>query len=94
MAKKRKRKVRFFPGTKINDMYHYAILLLGKRSSYIILPIDINDILCKSGSHRLNKVLDLKNFTREKHQFAKKTSLYPHLPHTIIQKSQDSISEL
>ena len=42
MSRNRKIKVRYFPGAKIKDMYHYAIPLLEKShkiSSYILVQI-------------------------------------------------------
>ena len=42
MSRNRKIKVRYFPGAKIKDMYHYAIPLLEKKrkiSSYILVQI-------------------------------------------------------
>ena len=42
MSRNRKIKVRYFPGAKIKDMYHYAVPLLEKNhkiSSYILVQI-------------------------------------------------------
>ena len=36
MSRNRKIKVRYFPGAKIKDMYHYAIPLLKKKPENII----------------------------------------------------------
>ena len=43
MSRNRKVKIRFFPGAKINDMFHYAIPLLEKKPDYVILHVGTND---------------------------------------------------
>ena len=42
MSRNRKIKVRYFPGTKIKDMCHYAIPLLEKKPENIILHLGTN----------------------------------------------------
>ena len=48
MSRNRKIKVRYFPGAKIKDMYHYVIPLLEKKPENIILHLGKKDTPYKS----------------------------------------------
>ena len=43
MSRNTEIKVRYFPGVKAKDMYHYAISLLEKKPENILLHLDTND---------------------------------------------------
>ena len=48
MSRDKKNKVRYFPGAKIKDMYHYAIPLLEKKPENTIFYLGTNDSPYKS----------------------------------------------
>ena len=48
MSRDKKNKVRYFPGAKIKDMYHYAIPLLEKKPENTIFYLGTNDSAYKS----------------------------------------------
>ena len=48
MSGNSKIKVRYFPGAKIKDMYHYVIPLLEKKPENMILHLGTNDAPFKS----------------------------------------------
>ena len=75
MSRNRKVKIRFFPGAKIKDMFHYAIPLLEKKPDYDILHIDTNDAAYKGGSDISNEILELMRFIKEKHPGHNKITL-------------------
>ena len=75
MSRNRKVKIRFFPGAKIKDMFHYAIPLLEKKPDYIILHVGTNDAPYKGGSDISNEILELMRFIKEKHPGCKKITL-------------------
>ena len=64
LSRNRKIKIRFFPGAKIKDMFHYAIPLLEKNPDYVILHVGTNDA-----------ILELMRFIKEKHPGCKKITL-------------------
>ena len=66
MSRKRKHKVRYFPGAKIENIYHYAIPLLEKKPENIILHLGTNDAPDKSGTNILKDLIELKDFILEK----------------------------
>ena len=66
MSRNRKIKVRYFPGAKIKDMYHYAIPLLEKKSENLILHLDTNDAPYKSDTNILKDLIELNDFFLEK----------------------------
>ena len=66
MSRNRKIKVRYFPGAKIKDMYHYAIPLLEKKSENLILHLDTNDAPYKSDTDILKDLIELNDFFLEK----------------------------
>ena len=66
MSRNRKIKVRYFPGAKIKDMYHYAIPLLEKKSENTILHLDTNDAPYKSDTDILKDLIELNEFFLEK----------------------------
>ena len=66
MSGNRKIKVRFFPGAKIKDMYHYAIPLLEKKPENIILHLGTNNAPYKFDTDILKDLTELKDFIREK----------------------------
>ena len=72
MSTKSKIKVRYFPGAKIKDMYHYAIPLLKKRPENIILHLGTNDAPYKSGTDIVKDLIALKDFILEKLPSGKK----------------------
>ena len=75
MSRNRKVKIRFFPGAKIKDMFHYAIPLLEKKPDYVILHVDTNDAPYKGGSDISNEIPELMRFIKEKHPGRKKITL-------------------
>ena len=62
MSRNRKIKVRYFPGAKIKDMYHYAIPSVENNPENINLHLDTNDTPYKSGTNILKDVIELKDF--------------------------------
>ena len=72
MSTKSKIKIRYFPGAKIKDMYHYAIPLLKKRPENIILPLGTNDAPYKFGTDIVKDLTALKDFNLEKLPSGKK----------------------
>ena len=74
MSRKKKIKSRYFPGTKIKDMDHYAISLLGKKPENVILHYGRNDATYKFGSNILKDLIQLKNFILKKLPSCKKTT--------------------
>ena len=72
MSTKSKIKIRYFPGAKIKDMYHYAIPLLKKRPENIILHLGTNDAPYKSGTDIVKDLTALKDFNLEKLPSGKK----------------------
>ena len=75
MSRNRKIKVRYFPGAKIKDMYHYAIPLLEKKPENIILHLGTNDAPYKSDTDILKDLIELKDFILEKSPSCKKITL-------------------
>ena len=75
MSRNRKVKIRFFPGAKIKDMFHYAIPLLEKKPDYVILHVGTNDAPYKGGSDISKEILELMRFIKEKHPGCKKITL-------------------
>ena len=75
MSRNRKVKIRFFPGAKIKDMFHYAIPLLEKNPDYVILHVGTNDAPYKAGSDISNEILELMRFIKDKHPGCKKITL-------------------
>ena len=75
MSRNRKVKIRFFPGAKIKDMFHYAIPLLEKKPDYVILHVGTNDAPYKAGSDISNEILELMRFTKEQRPGCKKITL-------------------
>ena len=75
MSRNRKIKVRYFPGAKIKDMYHYAIPLLEKKPENIILHLGTNDAPYKSEIDILKDLIELKGFILEKLLSCKKITL-------------------
>ena len=71
----RKIKVRYFPGAKIKDTYHYAIPLLEKKPENIILHLGTNDAPYKSDTDILKDLIKLKDFFLEKLPSCKKITL-------------------
>ena len=55
-------KVRAFPGSIVHDFYNYAITLLEKRLSYVILMAGTNDLINKSSQEILVEMLQLRTF--------------------------------
>ena len=76
MSRNRKIKVRYFPGAKIKDMYHYAIPLLERKPENIILHLGINDAPYKSGTDILKDLIELKDFILEKSPSCKKNNTF------------------
>ena len=68
-------KVRYFPGAKIKDMYHYAIPLLEKKPENIILHLGTNDAPYKSDTDILKDLIELKDFILKKSPSCKKLTL-------------------
>ena len=75
MSRNRKIKVRYFPGAKIKDMYHYAIPLLEKKPENIILHLGTNDAPYKSDTNILKDLIELKDFILEKLPSCKRITL-------------------
>ena len=78
MSRNRKVKIRFFPGAKIKDMFHYAIPLLEKKPDHVILHVGTNDgtnDAYKGGSDISNEILELMSFIKEKHPGCRKITL-------------------
>ena len=75
MPRNRKVKIRFFPGAKIKDTFHYAIPLLEKNPDYVILYVGTNDAPYKGGSDISNEILELMRFIKEKHPGCNKITL-------------------
>ena len=59
-------KVRFFPGPRIQDMYHYLIPILEKRPEHLILHVGTNDVVGSSHQQILNDLSAPKQFIKEK----------------------------
>ena len=55
-SRNQKIKIRFFSGTKIKDMFHYAIPLLEKKP-YVIFHVGTNDAPCRAGLDISNELL-------------------------------------
>ena len=72
MSRNRKVKIRFFPGAKIKDMFHYAIPLLEKKPDDVVLHVGTSDAPYKAGSDIANEILELMRFIKEKHPGCKK----------------------
>ena len=51
-----------FPGAKIDDKYHYLILLLDKKTWLMILHVDTNNAVDIKSSEVVQKLLKLKEF--------------------------------
>ena len=77
MPRNRKIKVRYCPGAKSKDMYHYTITLLEKKLENIILLLGTNDTLYKSDTD-----IELKDFILEKSLSCKKITLSSPLVQT------------
>ena len=76
MSRNRKIKVRYFPGSKIEDMYHHAIPLLEKKPENLILHLGTNDAPYKSDTDILKDLIELKGFILEKSPSCKKNNLF------------------
>ena len=72
ISRNRKIKAKYRPGVKIKDMYHYAILLLEKKSENIILHLGTNDASYKSSANILKCLIELKDFIQDKMLSCKK----------------------
>ena len=59
-------KIRAFPGAVINDFYDYAVPLIKKKPSYIIIMAGSNDAINKSSQTILEDLLKLKSFLQSK----------------------------
>lgn len=66
MSRKFNLNVWSFPGVKIDDKYHYLILLLDKKPNYMILHVDTNNAVDINGSEVVQKLLKLKEFVNGK----------------------------
>ena len=77
MYRNRKIKVRYFQGTKIKDMYRYAIPLLENKQENVLLYFSTNDAACKSGTNILKDLIELKHFILEKSPRCNKLTLSP-----------------
>ena len=75
MSRNRKIKVRYFPGAKIKDMYHYAIPLLKKKPENIILNVGTNHAPYKSDTDILKDLIELKDFILETSPRCKRITL-------------------
>ena len=75
MSRNRKVKIRFFPGAKIKDMFHYIIPLLEKKPDYVILHVGTNDAPYKADSDISNEILELMRSIKEKHPGCKTITL-------------------
>ena len=75
MSRNRKIKVRYFPGAKIKDKYHYEIPLLEKNPENIILHLGANDAPYKSNTDILKDLIELKDFILGKSPSCKKITL-------------------
>ena len=62
----RKFNVKSFPGAKIDDKYHYLILLLDKKTWLMILHVDTNNAVDIKSSEVVQKLLKLKEFVNGK----------------------------
>ena len=58
----KKIKIRCHPGACINDIYSYAVPLLGKKPDGIILMVGTNDSVNKCSQKILNELLELKKW--------------------------------
>ena len=65
MSRNRKIKLKYLPGAKIENMYHYVIPLLEKKPENIILHPGTNDIPYKPGTNILNDLNELEDFVPE-----------------------------
>ena len=74
-TRKHKVKVRYFPGSCIDDLYDYMKPLLRKLPDYIILHIGTNDALDNTLRETLDKVLKLKMYRRS---YRNAKSLFQH----------------
>ena len=61
-------KVRFFPGARIKDIYHYLIPILEKKPEHLILHVGTNDAADSSHQQIVNDLLALKQFIKGKLQ--------------------------
>ena len=68
ISKTRQVKVRFFPGPRIKDMYHYLIPILEKRPEHLILHVGTNDAVGSSHQQIVNDLSAPKQFIKEKLQ--------------------------
>ena len=59
-------KVRYFPGAKFVDFYHYAIPLINKTSDCIVLHIGRNNTPYCTPEKIIDQILGLKNFIFQK----------------------------
>ena len=75
ISRNRKIKVRYFPGAKIKDMYHYVIPLVEKKPENIILHLGTNDAPYKSDTDILKDLIELKDFILEKSPSCKRITL-------------------
>ena len=66
MSRKFNLNVWSFPGVKIDDKYHYLILLLDKKPNYMILHVDTNNAVDINASEVVQKLLKLKEFVNGK----------------------------
>ena len=59
-GKGRSVKVRYFPGSTVNDMNHYIVPILRKKPSHLINHMGTNDALSSTSRKILNTLLNLK----------------------------------
>ena len=64
MSRKFKVKVRFFPGAKTEDMFHYLVPMLEKRPDYVILHVCANDAMDYKARGIVKKILQVKEFIK------------------------------
>ena len=94
ISRNRKIKVRYFPGAKIKDMYHYVIPLLKKKPENIILHVGTNDAPYKSDTDILKDLIDLKDFILEKSPSCKKITLSSPTVHTYRENAKKNNENL
>ena len=61
-------KVRFFPGARIKDMYHYLIPIFEEKPEHLIVHVETNDAADSSHQQIANDLLALKQFIKGKLQ--------------------------
>ena len=59
-------KVRYFPGAKFEDFYHYAIPLINKKPDRIVLHMGTNNAPYCTPEKMVDQILGIKNFILQK----------------------------